>query len=103
MLEATQAPEGYTRLYRGLENEFDPKYVPQVSDNGYGYESWSDTYDLAREYAGPNGNVYTVDVPNSRIATQTVTPDGERMPVVKTDKKAGMKSFDGERFIDGKE
>ena len=103
MLDATQAPEGYTRLYRGLENEFDPKYVPQVSDNGYGYESWSDTYDLAREYAGPNGNVYTVDVPNSRIATQTVTPDGERMPVVKTDKKAGMKSFDGERFIDGKE
>jgi hypothetical protein len=103
MLEATQAPEGYTRLYRGLENEFDPKYVPQVSDNGYGYESWSDTYDLAREYAGPDGNVYTVDVPNSRIATQTVTPDGERMPVVKTDKKAGMKSFDGERFIEGKE
>lgn len=103
MLDATQAPEGYTRLYRGLENEFDPKYVPQVSDNGYGYESWSDTYDLAREYAGPDGNVYTVDVPNSRIATQTVTPDGERMPVVKTDKKAGMKSFDGERFIDGKE
>lgn len=103
ILDATQAPEGYTRLYRGLENEFDPKYVPQVSDNGYGYESWSDTYDLAREYAGPNGNVYTVDVPNSRIATQTVTPDGERMPVVKTDKKAGMKSFDGERFIDGKE
>jgi hypothetical protein len=25
------------------------------------------------------------------------------MPVVKTDKKAGMKSFDGERFIEGKE
>ena len=82
ILDATQVPEGYTRLYRGLENEFDPKYVPQVSDNGYGYESWSDTYDLAREYAGPNG---------------------ERMPVVKTDKKAGMKSFDGKRFIDGKE
>ena len=102
-LNATQVPEGYTRLYRGLEGEFNPKYVPQVSDNGYGYESWSDSYDLAREYAGPNGNIYSVDVPNSRIADQIVTPDGERMPVVMTDKKAGMRSFDGDRFIDGKE
>lgn len=103
-LGATEAPEGYTRLYRGLETEFDPKYVPQVSDNGYGYESWSDSYDLAREYAGPDGNIYSVDVPNARIADQIVTPDGERMPVVRTDKKAGLKSFSDEnKFIDGKE
>lgn len=103
-LGATEVPEGYTRLYRGLETEFDPKYVPQVSDNGYGYESWSDSYDLAREYAGPDGNIYSVDVPNARIADQIVTPDGERMPVVRTDKKAGLKSFSDEnKFIDGKE
>lgn len=95
-LEAAPAQEGYTRLYRGLENDFDPKYLPSVDDNPFGYESWTDNYNLAKQYGN---NVYSVDVPTNRIAEQVVTADGERVPVVKTTKKAGLNGVDGVEYM----
>lgn len=88
--------EGYTRLYRGLENEFDPKYVPQVSDNGYGRESWTDNYNLAKQYGDI---VYAIDVPSSKISTDIITADGERMPLVKTSKAAGLNGVSGTEYL----
>lgn len=95
-LDAAPVQEGYTRLYRGLENDFDPKYLPSVDDNPFGYESWTDNYNLAKQYGN---NVYSVDVPTSRIANQVVTADGERVPVVKTTKKAGLNGVDGVEYM----
>jgi hypothetical protein len=95
-LDAAPAQEGYTRLYRGLENNFDPKYLPSVDDNPFGYESWTDNYNLAKQYGN---NVYSVDVPTNRIADQIVTADGERVPVVKTTKKAGLNGVDGVEYM----
>lgn len=71
-------PEGYTRLYRGLENELDPKIIPTKSPVAVGYESWTDDYNLANEYATPNGYVYSVDVPNNRISDSMVDAEGNR-------------------------
>lgn len=94
-LDAPVEP-GKTRLFRGLENDFDPSYAPQVSDNGFGYESWTDNYDLAKQYGD---NIYAVDVPNEVIANDFITPSGDRNPLIRTDKNAGLNGVSGAEYL----
>lgn len=92
----TPVESGKTRLFRGLENDFDPSYVPQVSDNGFGYESWTDNYDLAKQYGD---NIYAIDVPNEAIANDFITSGGDRNPLVRTDKNAGLNGVSGAEYL----
>ena len=52
-----QTPDRYKRLYRGLTQEYDPKYDRAKLDNVNNYESWTDNYDLAEAYGD---NVYYI-------------------------------------------
>lgn len=94
-LDAPVEP-GYTRLFRGLEEDFDPSFVPQVSDNGFGYESWTDQYNLAKQYGN---NVLAVDVPSNMIGDNYITASGERSPIYRTDKAAGLNGISGTEFL----
>lgn len=96
MALGTPVEPGKTRLFRGLENDFDPSFVPQVSDNGFGYESWTDQYNLAKQYGN---NVLAVDVPSNMIGDNYITASGERSPIYRTDKAAGLNGISGTEFL----
>lgn len=94
--------EGYTRLYRGLENEYNPNYDKTLLDNNNGYESWTDNYDLAKSYGE---NVYYIDVPTSEIKNSVINEDassetyGDRNLIYLNDKPVGIKGKSGNEYM----
>lgn len=96
--------EGYTRLYRGMAQEFDPQYNRNAMDNMNGYESWTDNYDLANRY-GDGKYVYSVDVPTSRIANSLYdeNPDsatyGDRSFIASIEKPASLDGITGNEYL----
>ena len=96
--------DGYTRLYRGMTQEFDPQYNRNAMDNMNGYESWTDSYDLANRY-GDGKYVYSIDVPTSRIANSLFDENpnsatyGNRNFISAIDKAAGLDGVDGNEYL----
>lgn len=96
--------DGYTRLYRGLTQEFDPQYNRNAMDNMNGYESWTDSYDLANRY-GDGKYVYSIDVPTSRIANSLYDENpnsatyGNRNFISAIEKAAGLDGVDGNEYL----
>ena len=96
--------DGYTRLYRGMTQEFDPQYNRNAMDNMNGYESWTDNYDLANRY-GAGKYVYSIDVPTSRIANSLFDENpnsatyGNRNFISAIDKAAGLDGVDGNEYL----
>ena len=94
--------EGYTRLYRGLENEYDANYDKSKLDNSNGYESWTDSYELAKAYGD---NVYYIDVPTSEVKDSIIDEDsqsetyGDRNLLYKNDKPVGIKGKSGNEYM----
>ena len=94
--------EGYTRLYRGLENEYDANYDKSKLDNSNGYESWTDDYELAKAYGD---NVYYIDVPSSEVKNSIIDEDsqsetyGDRNLLYKNDKPVGIKGKNGNEYM----
>ena len=94
--------EGYTRLYRGLENEYDANYDKSKLDNSNGYESWTDNYELAKAYGD---NVYYIDVPSSEVKNSIIDEDsqsetyGDRNLLYKNDKPVGIKGKSGNEYM----
>ena len=94
--------EGYTRLYRGLENEYDANYDKRKIDNSNGYESWTDSYELAKAYGD---NVYYIDVPTSEIKNSIIDEDstsetyGDRNLIYANDKPVGIKGKSGSEYM----
>ena len=94
--------EGYTRLYRGLENEYDANYDRTKLDNSNGYESWTDNYELAKAYGD---NVYYIDVPSSEVKNSIIDEDsqsetyGDRNLLYKNDKPVGIKGKSGNEYM----
>ena len=94
--------EGYTRLYRGLENEYDSNYDKTKLDNSNGYESWTDNYELAKAYGD---NVYYIDVPTDTIKNSIIDEDsmsetyGDRNLLYKNDKAVGIKGKSGNEYM----
>lgn len=94
--------EGYTRLYRGLENEYDANYDKRKLDNSNGYESWTDSYELAKAYGD---NVYYIDVPTSEIKNSIIDEDstsetyGDRNLIYANDKPVGIKGKSGSEYM----
>lgn len=97
-----QTPDGYKRLYRGLTQEYDPKYDRTKLDNVNNYESWTDNYDLAEAYGD---NVYYIDVPENSIAKDVIDENpksmtyGDRNLLYENDKPVGIKNKSGKEYL----
>ncbi len=95
-------PKGYMRLYRGLQEEFNPNYDKSKLDNVNGYESWTDNYDLAKAYGD---NVYYIDVPENTIANEIIDENprsltyGDRHLIYEHDKPVGIKNKNGKEYM----
>lgn len=97
-----EIPEGYTRLYRGLAEEFNQNYDRSKLDNVNGYESWTDSYELAKAYGD---NVYYIDIPTSEIKNTIIDNDsssetyGDRNLIYFNDKPVGIKEKSGNEYM----
>ena len=97
-----QTPDGYKRLYRGLTQEYDPRYDRTKLDNANNYESWTDNYDLAEAYGD---NVYYIDVPENSIAKDIIDENpksmtyGDRNLLYENDKPVGIKNKSGKEYL----
>lgn len=95
-------PKGYMRLYRGLQEEFNPNYDKSKLDNVNGYESWTDNYDLAKAYGD---NVYYIDIPENTIAKDIIDENpksltyGDRHLIYEHDKPVGIKGKNGKEYM----
>lgn len=89
-----------TTYYRGLTQKYDPNYDKSKLDNPNGYESWTDSLELAKEYAGKNGYVYSVEIPNNELNTDDIyDQDGERSLMYYNDKPVALHGVEGEEFM----
>ena len=89
-----------TTYYRGLTQKYDPNYDKSKLDNPNGYESWTDSLELAKEYAGPNGYVYSVEIPNNELNPDDIyDQDGERSLMYYNDKPVALHGIEGEEFM----
>ena len=94
--------DGYTRLYRGLNNEYDPKYDRSSLDSPNGYDTLTDSYDLAKEYGK---NIYYIDIPTNQITDSVIDENpnsetyGDRNLVYKDDKPASINGVKGNEYL----
>lgn len=89
-----------TTYYRGLTQKYDPNYDKSKLDNPNGYESWTDSLELAKEYAGKNGYVYSVEIPNNELNPDDIyDKDGERSLMYYNDKPVALHGVEGEEFM----
>ena len=88
--------KGYTRIYRGLNQEFDKFYDRNSIDNPNGYESWTDNPELAKAYGK---NVYYMDIPTKEIGNEVMDIDGNRYMGYVHDKKVGIKGESGKEYM----
>ena len=91
--------EGTIRLYRGLEQPLDENFDLTKTDAPVGYSTWTDNPKLAREYAGAEGYVYQIDLPESELGTDMVDEDGERPLFLNTGKKVGLNGVSGDEYL----
>lgn len=87
------------RLYRGLEQEFDPKFDATKSDAPAGYSTWTDNPALAKQYAGERGFVYYTDLPKDKMGIDLIDKDGERSLFVNNKKPAGLNNVSGDEYL----
>lgn len=64
MFEALQR-NGYIRLYRGLNTEYNPNHNRVNSDStNDDYTYWTDSYELAKFFSEGKGDIIYVDLPS---------------------------------------
>ena len=89
------------RLYRGLEQPFNPRHDTANSDAQYGYTTWTDNVELAKQYAGSNGYVYYIDLPKSAMGKEAIDENpksltyGDRYLFFFNDKPASINGVKG--------
>jgi hypothetical protein len=86
-------------LYRGLEREFDKSHDISSTDAPHGYSTWTDNIKLAREYAGQNGFIYKIELPESSMGDSFIDEDGERPLFFDNDKGAGLNGVSGKEYL----
>lgn len=87
------------RLYRGLRQKFDSNYDLTKTDAPHGYSTWTDSLELAKQYAGDSGYVYYIDLPKSEMGTDVMNKDGDRVLFYLNDKPAGLHGVKGKEFL----
>jgi len=93
------ASEKKVTLYRGLEKKFNPSHDTSATDAPNGYSTWTDNPKLAREYAGKDGFVYNIELPESEEGESFIDEEGERPLFFKNDKKAGLNGVSGNEYL----
>lgn len=94
--------DGYTRLYRGLNNDYDVNYDRSTLDSPNGYDTLTDNYELAKQYGK---NVYYIDIPTNQIADSVIDENpnsetyGDRNLAYKDDKPAGLNGVSGDEYL----
>lgn len=97
--------ENNIRLYRGMEKKFDSKYDTANSDAPHGYSTWTDSLELAKQYAGENGFVYYLDLPKSELGQSAIDEDpesetyGDRALFYFDDKPASLNGVEGKEVL----
>ena len=86
-------------LYRGMESAYDPDYDLTSTDAPTGYSTWTDSLELAKQYAGPNGYVYSINLPLSECGNEYITPDGDRVLFFNNEKAAGLNGVSGNEYL----
>jgi hypothetical protein len=86
-------------LYRGLEREYDPAWDTSATDAPAGYSNWTDNADLARQYAGPRGHVYSVDLPDEAMGGSYIDDDGERPLYYLNEPRKGRNGVEGGEYL----
>lgn len=93
------------RLYRGLENKFDSKYDASKTDAPNGYSTWTDSLELAKQYAGDNGFIYYLDLPKSELGKSAIDEDphsetyGDRALFFFNEKPASLNGVKGKEVL----
>lgn len=87
------------RLYRGLEKEFDPHFSTSNTDAPVGYSTFTDNAELAKQYAGKNGFVYSYDLPKKNLTEDIIDADGERGLFFDNQKPAGLNGVSGKEYL----
>ena len=87
------------RLYRGMTQKFDKKFDLKSTDAPSGYSTWTDSRELAVEYAGKKGFVYQADLPKSERGLELINNDGDRVLFLNNEKKAGLNGVSGDEYL----
>ena len=83
-------------------DEYNKNYDRRKLDNINGYESWTDSYDLAKAYGD---NVYYIDIPISEIKKDIIDENpksetyGDRNLIYFNDKPVGIKGKSGKEYM----
>jgi hypothetical protein len=91
--------EDTVRLYRGLKQKFDNNYDLSKTDAPHGYSTWTDSLELAKQYAGVDGHIYYIDLPKYEMGTDIVDKDGDRVLFYLNNKPAGLNGVKGKEFL----
>lgn len=91
-----QLLDGHQRLYRGLENKYDPSYNIHSTDAPTGYSTWTNNPDLARQYGE---HVYYIDVPKSKMGKEALDEAGDRALYFNNEKSAGLNNVSGDEYL----
>lgn len=91
-----EVPKNHIRLYRGLNEKYNANYDRSKLDNVNGYESWTDNYELAKQYGE---NVYYIDLPLNKIGDDIIDQDGERFLAYKNDKPVALNNIPGNEYM----
>jgi hypothetical protein len=93
------------RLYRGLEQKFDSNYDTSKSDAPHGYSTWTDSLELAKQYAGESGHIYYLDLPKSEMGKSAIDENpksetyGDRVLFFFNGKPAGLNGVTGKEVL----
>jgi hypothetical protein len=93
------APDGFIELYRGMSQKFDSSFDLTKTDAPNGYSTWTDSLELAKQYAGENGYVYKITLPESKRGMELVDAEGERVLFLNNEKKAGLNNVSGDEYL----
>jgi len=93
------APKGYIDLYRGMTREFDSNFDLSKTDAVYGYSTWTDSAELAKQYAGNNGHIYRIRLPIAQLGKELIDENGDRVLFVDNEKKAGLNNISGKEYL----
>ena len=94
--------DGYTRLYRGLKGEYNPNYDRTGLDSPNGYDTLTDSYELAKRYGD---KVYYIDIPTEQIGNSVIDENpnsetyGDRYLAYKDDKPASLDGIRGNEYL----
>lgn len=96
---------GNIRLYRGLEQPFNPKHDITKTDAPQGYSTWTDNVKLAKQYAGEGGYIYYIDLPKSEMGDSPIDENpksdtyGDRYLFYFNNKPASLNGVKGKEYL----